>query len=158
LAEILASLDREEGIRIEPPRAGDPYYRAFTPDRQLLDRTERAVQPLELALQQKEGRISGRLVMVDSIWKEGASRSELQFIERPIRDPADLRRELAADRERNRGPGRRPRPNVLLAFAPSDLTLGQLTAFLEPLLTNHTAIHLFLDESIPPVPLKPSAP
>jgi hypothetical protein len=158
LAEILASLDREEGIRIEPPRAGDPYYRAFTPDRQLLDRTERAVQPLELALQQKEGRISGRLVMVDSILKEGASRSELQFIERPIRDPADLRRELAADRERNRGPGRRPRPNVLLAFAPSDLTLGQLTAFLEPLLTNHTAIHLFLDESIPPVPLKPSAP
>ncbi len=158
LAEILASLDREQGIRIEPPRAGDPYYRAFTPDRQLLDRTERLVQPLELALQQKDGRISGRLVMVDSIWKEGASRSELRFLERPLQGPADLRREIAADQERSRSAGRRPRPNVLLAFASSDLTMGQLTAFLEPVLTNHTAIHLFLDESLPAIPSKAPAP
>ena len=158
LAEILASLDREQGIRIEPPRAGDPYYRAFTPDRQLLDRTERLVQPLELALQQKDGRISGRLVMVDSIWKEGASRSELRFLERPLQGPADLRREIAADQERSRSAGRRPRPNVLLAFASSDLTMGQLTAFLEPVLTNHTAIHLFLDESLPAIPPKAPAP
>jgi len=158
LAEILASLDREQGIRIEPPRAGDPYYRAFTPDRQLLDRTERLVQPLELALQQKDGRISGRLVMVDSIWKEGASRSELRFLERPLQGPADLRREIAADQERSRSAGRRPRPNVLLAFASSDLTMGELTAFLEPVLTNHTAIHLFLDESLPAIPPKAPAP
>lgn len=158
LAEILASLDREQGIRIEPPRAGELYYRAFTPDRQLLDRTERLAHPLELALQEKDGRISGRLLLVESVWKEGTSRSELQFIERPILDPADLRRELAEDRERNRGPGRRPRPNVLLAFAPSDFTMGQLTAFLEPLLTNHTAIHLFLDESMPPATPKAPAP
>lgn len=158
LAEILASLDREQGIRIEPPLAGEPFYRAFTPDRQLLDRTERLAHPLELALQQEDGRISGRLVMVESVWKEGASRSELQFIERPIQDPADLRRELHADRERTRGPGRRPRPNVLLAFAPSDFTIGQLAAFLEPVLTNHTAIHLFLDESMPPTPPKAPAP
>ncbi len=158
LAEILASLDREQGIRIEPPRFGDPYYRAFTPDRQLLDRTERLVHPLELALQQKAGQISGRLVMVDSIWKEGASRSELRFLECPLQGPADLRREIAADQERSRSAGRRPRPNVLLAFASSDLTMGQLTAFLEPVLTNHTAIHLFLDESLPAIPPKAPAP
>lgn len=158
LAEILASLDREEGIRIEPPLAGDPYYRAFTPNRQLLDRTERLIHPAELALQQKDGRISGRLLLVDPVWMEGASRSELHFVERPIEAPADLRRELVADQERNRTPGRRPRPNVLLAFAPSDLTMAQLTAFMETVLTNHTAIHLFLDESMPPTPPKASAP
>ncbi len=158
LSEILASLDREQGIRIEPPLPGEPYYRAFTPDRQLLDRAERFFHPLELALNPQDGRISGRLLLVESVWKEGASRSELRFIERPILDPADLRRELAADRERARGPATRPRPNVMLAFVPSNLTMRQLTAFLEPVLTNHTAIHLLLDEPMPPAPPKDSAP
>lgn len=113
---------------------------------------------MELALQNKDGRISGRLLLVHSVWKEGASRSELQFLERPILDPADLRQELAVDRERTRSSGGRPRPNVLLAFAPSDLTLGQLTAFLEPFLTNHTAIHLLLDEPMPPTSSKEIKP
>lgn len=158
LAEILASLDREQGIRVEPPLPGEPYYRAFTPNRQLLDRTERFFHPLELDLLQKEGRISGRLLLVESVWKEGASRPELQFLERPILDPTDLRRELAADRERTRSSGRHPRPAVMLAFAPSDLTMGQLTAFLEPVLTNHTAIHLLLDEPMPPTLPKDTAP
>lgn len=158
LAEILASLDREQGIRIEPPLPGDPYYRAFTPDRQLLDRKERLFHPSELALSRQDGRISGRLLLVDTVWQEGASRSDLQFLERPIRDPADLRRELEADRERTRSPGRRPRPNVMVAFAPSDLTLREFGAFLEPVLTNHTALHLLLDEPLPPTPPKDSAP
>ena len=158
LAEILASLDREQGIRIEPPLPGQPYYRAFTPDRRLLDRTGRFLHPLELALSEQDGRISGRLLLVESVWKEGASRSELQFMERPILNPADLRRELAADRERARSQAIRPRPNVLLAFVPSSLTTGQFTAFLEPVLTNHTAIHLLLDEIMPPAPPKDPAP
>jgi hypothetical protein len=46
----------------------------------------------------------------------------------------------------------------MLAFVPSNLTMGQLTAFLEPVLTNHTAIHLLLDEPMPPAPPKDSAP
>jgi len=41
---------------------------------------------------------------------------------------------------------------------PPDLTLGQLTTFLKPALTNQTAIHLLLDEPMPPAPPKPSAP
>lgn len=158
LAEILSSLDREQGIRIEPPLPGDPYYRAFTPDRQLLDRSERLFHPWELTLQQKDGRISGHLLLVDSIWKEGASHREFEITEHPIQHPADLGQKLASDRERNQRPGRHHRPEVLLAFTPSDFTMGQLAAFLEPVLTNHTAVHLFLDESAPPTPPKPAAP
>lgn len=158
LAEILDSLDSEQGIRIEPPLPGEPYYRAFTPDRQLLNRTERRAHPPELALHQKDGRISGHLLLVESVRREGTSGSELECIERPLLDSADLGRELEADRERHRSPNRRPRPNVLLAFVPPDLTLGQLTTFLKPALTNQTAIHLLLDEPMPPAPPKPSAP
>jgi len=158
LAGILASLDREQGVRIEPPWPGDLYYRAFTPDRQLLDRDERPFHPLELALEEKEGRISGRLLLMESVWNEGSSRSTIEFLERPIPGPADLHREWVSDQEGARNAGRRPRPAVMLVFAPSHLTMGALTAFLEPGLTNHTAIHLLLDESMPPIPSNKSAP
>lgn len=46
----------------------------------------------------------------------------------------------------------------MMAFVGSDLTLGQLTAFLEPVLTNQTAIHLLLDEPMPPASPKTPSP
>lgn len=158
LAEILDSLDRERGIRIEPPRAGDPYYRAFMPDRKLLDRRERRQHPMELTVSEAEGGLSGRLVLVESVWKEGIARSELEFGEALVRNRADLARELAADRDRPRTQGKQPRPNVLLVFVSPEVTMGQFKEFLEPVLTNHTEIHVFLDETMPPIPRKPPAP
>lgn len=158
LAGILSTVDREQGVRIDPPAPGDLYYRAFTPDRALLDRTERSFHPLELELKKLNGRITGRLVLVDSIWKEGASRPEWRSLEYPVLNSTDLRREMAADQDRSRNSGRSPRPAVMLAFAPSDLTVAQLTAFLEPVLTQRFAIHVFANESPPLVPDKTSSP
>lgn len=149
LAGILSTVDREQGVRIDPPAPGDLYYRAFTPDRALLDRTERTFHPFELELTKLKSRITGRLLLTESIWKEGTSRSELRFLESPVLNPMELRRELVADQERSRSSGKSPRPAVMLVFAPADLTLAQLTAFLEPVLTERTAIHLFVGESAP---------
>jgi len=150
LAEILASIDRDQGVRIEPPAAGDLYYRAFTPNRDLLHRNDRPFHPLELSLKESHGQISGHLTFVDSVWKEGASRPELQFKEHSIRDPDELRRTLEQDQQQRRRSGQRPRAPVLLTFAPAGLTVSQVSAFLQPVLTNYFAIHLFLDESPPP--------
>lgn len=158
LAEILSTIDREQGVRIEPPAPRQLYYRAFTPNRELLDRAERLYHPWELSLMEKDGRISGTLLLVDSVWKEGSSRSELAFKELPVASASDLRRELDAEKERTRQSGKRARPPVLLVFAPSRLGIGQLSAFLEPVLPTHRAIHMFLDEPAPPVPAGKSAP
>ena len=158
LAEILSTIDREQGVRIEPPARRQLYYRAFTPNRELLDRAERLYHPWELSLMEKDGRISGTLLLVDSVWKEGSSRSELAFKELPVASASDLRRELDAEKEQARQSGKRARPPVLMVFAPSRLGIGQLSAFLEPVLPTHRAIHIFLDEPAPPVPAGKSAP
>jgi len=152
LAKILSTLDSEQGIRINPPPAGQLYYRAFTPDLELLDREARFFHPWELSLAEKDGRVSGKLLLIDSVWKPGASASELEITELSVSGPQDLRRELEAEAERTRKADKRARPPVIMVFAPSTLNYGQLTKFLEPALPTHKIIHVYLDLPLPPIP------
>lgn len=157
LARILATIDREQGVRIEPPPPGQIYYRAFTPDRELLDRDARLFHPVELALSEKDGQASGKLLLIDSVWKKDATHSELQFIERMVAGPAEFRQELEAEADQTRKAGQRARPPVMMVFAPATFSHLQLVKFLEPALRTRHLIHVYLDVPMPPVPhQKPS--
>ena len=152
LARILSTIDREQGVRIEPPPPGQIYYRAFTPDRELLDRDARLFHPVELALSEKDGQVAGQLFLIDSVWKKDATRSELQFTGRAVSGPAQLRQELDAEAGRTRPASQRARPPVIMVFAPATLTHGQLMKFLEPALNTHPLLHVYLDVPMPDVP------
>lgn len=152
LATILAIMDSERGTRIEPPPAGQLFYRAFTPDRDLLDRDTRMFHPWELSLSEKDGAVSGKLLRIDSVYRSGVTQSELAIVELPVSGPMDLRHELEAELERTTRAHQRARPPVLMVFAPSTLTYGQLRKFLELALPTHKTIHVYLDEPMPPIP------
>lgn len=154
LARFLSVIDSEKGVRIEPPPSGQLYYRAFTPDQRLLDREARLYHPWELALAEKDGRVSGKLLQIDSVWKRGAAASELEITERPVSGPQDLRKELDAEVERARKANTRAKPSVIMVFAPSTLQYGQVTKFLAPALPTHKSIHVYLDIPMPPIPSK----
>jgi hypothetical protein len=155
LARILAVIDCERGVRVEPPPAGQLYYRAFMPDARFLDRRARIFHPWELALSEKDGQVSGRLIVVDSVWKNGVPAPELSATERAVASPRELRRELDAEQERARRSASRARPPVLLVFAPGSLKYGQLAAFLEPVLPTLKIVHVCLDAPVPPLPRQP---
>ena len=110
--------------------------------------------PWELALSEKDGQVTGQLLLVESIWKKDASRSELEFTELTVSSPQELRKELDTEAERTRKSGSRARPAVIMVFAPSTLQHGKLLKFLEPVLPTHKTIHVFLDEPMPPIPAK----
>ena len=150
LARILTTIDREQGIRIEPPAAGQVYYRAFTPDRDLLDREARLFHPWELALSVKDGQVSGKLLLVESVWKTNASRSELEFTELPVSGPKSLRKELDAEAERARKSDQRAKAPMIMVFAPASISYGQLIKFLAPALGTHKVVHVYLDLPMPP--------
>ncbi len=154
LAKIFSTIDVEQGIRIEPPPAGQIYYRAFTPDRELMDREARMFHPWELALSEKDGHVSGNLLLVESVWKTNASRSELEFTELPVSGPQALRQALDAETERTRKANQRSKPAVIMVFAPATLSYGQLLKFLEPDLSTHKVIHVYVDIPRPPTPGK----
>ena len=154
LAKILSTIDVEKGVRIDPPPPGQIYYRAFTPDQQLLDRESRLYHPWELALAEKDGQVSGKLLRIDSVWKTGSSASELEITEVAVSGPQDLRKELDAEAERARKADKRARPPVIMVFAPSTLQYGQLMKFLGPALPTHKMVHVYLDIPLPPPPIQ----
>ena len=152
LTKILAIMDSERGMRIEPPPVGQLYYRAFTPDRDLLDRDSRMFHPWELSLSEKDGAVSGKLLRIDSVYRTGFTKSELEMFELPVFSPQDLRKELDAELEKTRKANKRAKPPVMMVFASSALTYGQLRKFLELSLPTHKTIHVYLDEPMPPIP------
>jgi hypothetical protein len=156
LAKLLGAIDSERGIRIDPPPAGQLHYRAFIPDRDLLDRDARMYHPWELSLSEKDGVVSGKLFRINSVWKNGASTSELEIAELPVSGAKDLRKELDAEAERTRKARKMANPAVIMVFAPATLEYGQLIKFLELALPTHKAIHIYLDEPMPPMPKKKS--
>ncbi len=154
LTKILAIIDSERGIRIDPPPIGQLHYRAFTPDRDLLDREARMYHPWELALSVKDGAVSGKLLRIDSVYRNGSSKSELEITELSVAGPQDLRKELATEAERTAKTRSLSKLPVIMVFAPASLTYGQLIKFLEPALPTHKAVHVYVDEAMPPVPEK----
>ena len=148
LARILVIMDCDRGIRINPPPAGQLFYRAFFPDRALLDRNTRIYQPWELALAEKDGVVSGKLVCVDS----GAA--DLEFHETLVSSPEALRKSLANEAERIAKSKKASHPPVVMVFAPAALKCGQLKKFLEPVLLTNKTIQVFVDDPMPPIPAR----
>ncbi len=154
LANVFSAIDRENGVRIEPPPPGQLHYGAFTPDHQLLNRAERSYQPWELALSEAAGQVSGKLLRIDSVWPTGAVAAELELVELLVAGPRELRKELEAADEQARTRNTRATPPVIMVFAPSTLGYGQLTKFLEPALLTRKIVHLYLDIALPAIPQK----
>lgn len=144
-------MDSERGIRIEPPPPGQLYYRAFTPDRDLLDRDARMFHPWELSLSEQAGEISGRLLRINSVYTNGSSQAKLEMTELKISSPLALRKALDAEAAAPAKSGQASRPPVMMVFAPATLKHGQLIKFLELVLPANKTIHVYLDEPMPPI-------
>jgi hypothetical protein len=158
LARVLASVDSEPGVRIEPPPRGQLYYKAFIPNTSLLNREERIYHPWELSLSEKMGRVQGTLVRIESVWKESSAAPELKSTEVPVAGPAELHQALESEAEGTRRTGSRPRPPVMMVFASRTLAYGALVDFLAPSLATHRAVHVYLDTPMPPLPTPPRTP
>lgn len=146
LAKILVIMDCERGIPINPPPAGQLYYRAFTPDRDFLDRNTRIYHPWELSLAETNGVVSGQLLRVDS----GAA--ELEFHESSVASAGELRKAFEAEALNNAKTKKMDRPPVIMVFAPATLKYGQLTKFLGPALLTHETVQVYVDDPMPPIP------
>lgn len=154
LAIILFIIDNERGIRIGPPPSGQIYYRAFTPDRDLLERDARLFHPWELVLSENAGVVSGKLILINSAHTNDASPSELRATEIAVAKSSDVIDAMNAETEQRLKSGNQTRPPVVMVFVPSSFKHGQLSKFLEPVLTSGKTIHIYLDQRMPPVPGK----
>ncbi|MBM4148817.1 MAG: hypothetical protein FJ224_07215 [Lentisphaerae bacterium] len=144
VCKLLAAIESENGIRIEPPPEGRLYYRAFIPNEEFRDRNQRMAQPWELRLSSGANGITGKLTQIIEKWPENAVRPELELVHHDAPAPADLKRLLA-----EHGPGL----PVILVFAPGAMTHGAVMEFVRPVLPTHGVVHVFVDD--PPAETTP---
>jgi hypothetical protein len=149
VCRLVASIETETGIRVEPPRAGELFYMAFVPNETFRQRAKRLSQPPELHLAVKEGKVSGTLVHIDQTWTGGSLKPQLSTRECPVTGPLSLRTEL--DKEIKRIAGKKELPHdAILVFAPPSLGHKPLMDFVKPALSTHPMMHVFLKKAEKP--------
>lgn len=138
-ATLLQTLDKDEtGIRVDAPPAGFPYYQFILPDEEWRDREKRLSQPCELRFAKAEdGTVSATLVAISENWEGESLKPVLSDEAMALAGPGALLGPL-----KEKTPRQLP---VVLVFAPSDLTWGDLAPWLEPILPDYPGIRLFLD-------------
>ena len=132
---LLETLDTSDGIRVEPPPAGDLYYRAFLPDAAWRHRVERAIPVPELRLQVSDRGAWGTLIGTPRL---GAAVSEAA---------ADTVRKFTAASapELVTALGELKNPAAaLLVYAPEATPYAVLRALLRPLLESGTTVFVFV--------------
>jgi hypothetical protein len=137
--QFIASIEGENGIRIESPPAGHPYYRAFLPNESFRTRTERPSQPWELHLTNAapDGAGLGYLTQLEAEWTETNEAPVVTARDIPVATVADLRAQLARRQE----VGMR----VVLIYAPASLRYGAVRAVIAALIDTHPTVYVFLE-------------
>lgn len=158
LSKILSTMDNEKGVRIEPPATGQLYYRSFAPDHDLLDRNARMFHPWELSLTEEDGQMSGKLLLVESVWRKDGGKPELAFTEFTVSSPQELRKALDTEAASTAKSEKRAKPAVIMVFASPRLQHGRLMTFLEPVLQTYKSIYVYMNDPMPPVPTKKQSP
>lgn len=126
-------------VRINPPAAGQLYYRAFVPDREWRDPQRRPVQPWELHLSKTNASIAAQLVRYDPA-------PSFQRHAHPVADPAGMKERMETESRERRQTDRAQLPPVLLVYAGADLTYGDVLKFVRPVLPTHRTVYVFVEE------------
>jgi hypothetical protein len=131
----MAAVEDAGGARVEPPGAGQLYYRAFLPAPELRDMDQRPAQPWELHLESQPEGLRASLRKIREEWTDGASGRFFDITEFPLDQLSDA--EKLFERE---GPGM----PVLLVYAPDGLAYGRLLEALAPAQETHPTVFVFL--------------
>ena len=131
---LLAGLDNEAGMRVEPTDPDQLYYRGYIPDESNRRRADRIQQPWELRL---TNAAAATLFQIEERWHDNELKPELIVTEHPLAAPADLR--AALDRL---GPGM----PVILVFAAPQLTVGSVMRWVQDVRKTHGYIHVYCEE------------
>ena len=130
---VLQQLDNEKGIRLEAPPEGQLYYRAFFPDEQWRDRTQRLGKPWELHLVEKDKQVAGTLILPADEIDDNDGKGDLKFT---VATPA----ETAAVLKEKSGKF----SQTVYIYAPGTLAYGQLMGFIGESMKTHPGVYVFL--------------
>lgn len=140
LAAILARIDSERGIRMEPPPDGQFYFRAYVPDEQQRDYTRRYAQPLELHLKGTNRVESATVRRIEEVWADNAENPELKVQQFPVAEPGGMRAAVKASADDS---------TALFVYAHPDLPMQAVADLATEVRDTHPLVHIYLDQPAP---------
>lgn len=143
---MLAMLESLGVARVNPPGAGQLYYRAFVPDMAWQKPEERPTQPWELHLRSGDGDVAGELVWNEPVESEEGAVTGFKRKALAAANSEGVSAALDADARERRESGRPELPLVLLVFAAPGMTYGQVVDFLAPAMRTHGTVYVFVED------------
>lgn len=131
LAKAVETLEDKGLMRVEPPPAGHPYYKAFLPNEQHRQRANRPIQPWEFYI--GSAGATNQLVYVEEIWGDNGAPSTYRETRHPVAAPRDIPSLLT----------QHDAPSVVLIFPASSLPYSALRPFLAPFIERRMIIYIF---------------
>lgn len=137
-AELLARIDKPEGVRVEPPLEGELYYKAFLPDPARRDIQKRVFHGWELHITPVDDGMNLELTAAEDVRNQTTGKWELNVQQYPVDGPKDVAQTL------NKVDARGPRD--VYVFAPKDLAYGDLLEALRPALPTHNTVLVYFKD------------
>jgi hypothetical protein len=132
---VLQAVEKNRGVKLDPPGAGELFHRAFFPDNAWRDRATRLGEPWELFLSHTpNGLLTGRLErLVDNYEPEATEKQTLQTFD--VASP-DAFLKTVNDNQSQWS-------KAIFIYPPTDLTYGQLMQWARPALPTYPRIFVF---------------
>lgn len=143
---LIAMMETLEIVVVDPPASGQLYYRAFVPDKAWLEPEGRLCQPWEIYLSRSDGKVTGQMVWLESVWPDDGSKPTFKRHAYKVADAQAVRARLTTDAQERQAAGRTALPGVLLVFVEPGMTYGELMTFIRPVLGTHGTVYVFLQE------------
>jgi hypothetical protein len=138
IRQVFAILDglEQAGVRLEPPKPGFLFHRAFLPDERLRAREDRLYQPFEIHLKAENGQLAATLSQItEPIMVAGGAR-ELTVIDHPVQSSEQLASKLKEFDDPNR---------PLAVFVPADTPYATLLEWIGPAMRVNGPVFVFLE-------------
>lgn len=134
VGEFINSIDSEQGIRVDAPPPGHPFYRAFAPPDRFRNRAERPSQPWELRLTGADG-LPGVLSRIEEQFDALKGASTFTVHDTPVASVAELTAAL----------NKQEWPKVIFIYAGKGHRYGHIQPLYAALAENYPTIYIFVD-------------
>lgn len=139
---FLDAINTARGIRIEPPPVGHAYYRAFIPDEKLRTQANRSMQPWELRISEKNGKVGSTLILIEDKVDRATEKWHTVTNHYDASAPETIRK--AFETKTDDGTQRAGPPYVFV-FAPKSMLYGSLAPYLAACLETRPYVHVYLE-------------
>lgn len=135
LYALLAAVEKDRGVKLDPPPPDGLYYRAFLPDEAWRDRNTRLGEPWELFLTRgADKHLSAKLERSVDNPDRGAAETKIVEKESPA-DPAAFAKHVNDHASRW--------SRTIFIYPPPDLTYGELMTWVRPVLATYPRVFVF---------------